>query len=526
MAMRAKSAEGTVYTSPAELFKDLPKDAFPKFGPQSVAQRAAARAWMQKNLIGRTIEWTAVVDNIEYGLRGDPTRMRINFHNVTAQSDRLGEAFPVGISGCSWGTNVLGDQAAHAIVGTAQRGPVGQGLIIYRSGPHYMLVYDHWTADEAKQAFAWKKGHEIKLRSEITAADVCDGGTWTSEKIDDRGNGKTYPRIPLWIQVTLPSVNGLLPAALQPKLVRLGEPITCVAFSLDAKLMLINNDLWDVEKFAKLRTLELPPLAEGEYRSRKVSDAAFHNDDKHVAIGQQDGTIQVWDTSTGKEVARLMHEQTQRFHPGETYVAYTLDGKLLLSSRAGGMARVWEAATGKPIRDFEWNPDAGGMFGSPTVALATTFDGKRAAISGSGGRTVLWDLEANRPVYAFNAHINEHLSTAAVFSRDCRQLLHGVETAGTVVVWDMATQKELRRLESPPGFEATVTSVACSPNGKIAAAGLANHRIHLWEIATGKLVRVFRGHEARITSLAFSPDEKYLLSGSDDRTARLWGLRE
>ncbi|MHB8629170.1 MAG: WD40 repeat domain-containing protein [Aggregatilineales bacterium] len=43
-------------------------------------------------------------------------------------------------------------------------------------------------------------------------------------------------------------------------------------------------------------------------------------------------------------------------------------------------------------------------------------------------------------------------------------------------------------------------------------------------MASGQLIRQFKGHQNSIKSVAFSPDDKFILSGSDDGTARLWDV--
>ena len=48
----------------------------------------------------------------------------------------------------------------------------------------------------------------------------------------------------------------------------------------------------------------------------------------------------------------------------------------------------------------------------------------------------------------------------------------------------------------------------------------------MWELATGKQVRVFKGHNGAFRSVALSHDGKYLASGSNDKTARLWNVAD
>ena len=62
-------------------------------------------------------------------------------------------------------------------------------------------------------------------------------------------------------------------------------------------------------------------------------------------------------------------------------------------------------------------------------------------------------------------------------------------------------------------------SVAFSLDGRLALSGSNDSTLRLWEVETGRSLRVLEGHSASIWSVAFSPDGRLALSGSDDNTA-------
>jgi predicted NACHT family NTPase len=64
--------------------------------------------------------------------------------------------------------------------------------------------------------------------------------------------------------------------------------------------------------------------------------------------------------------------------------------------------------------------------------------------------------------------------------------------------------------------------VAFGPGGGRVATASSDSTARLWDVASGKLLAVLRGHEGFVTSVAFSPDGSRLVTASRDSTARLW----
>jgi WD40 repeat protein len=116
--------------------------------------------------------------------------------------------------------------------------------------------------------------------------------------------------------------------------------------------------------------------------------------------------------------------------------------------------------------------------------------------------------------------------TSLAYSADSRVIAIGWE--GSVALHDVRTGK---RLNPTAGHESDVSSLAFTPDGSCLASGDVAGNVHLWDPATGGLLRSLRA-EGPISCLAFSPDGRQLAVGhgnssGNHRTlcrARVWDL--
>jgi WD40 repeat protein len=178
------------------------------------------------------------------------------------------------------------------------------------------------------------------------------------------------------------------------------------------------------------------------------------------------------------------------------------------------------------------------------AAVAFSPDGKLLASGSSNGKVHLWDVATGKEIRRIDAHSEAVMGVA--FSPDGRRLAsrsHGYPQGGTqlqnnsICLWDVSTGKELMRfgavgmeqIAALPSFPNWAFVVAFSPDGKLLASRSGSAEdgdslVHLWDAATGKMVRQLDGHHQRVTAFAFSPDGKTLVSGSRDQTIRLWDV--
>src|SRR5439155_17480234 len=85
-------------------------------------------------------------------------------------------------------------------------------------------------------------------------------------------------------------------------------------------------------------------------------------------------------------------------------------------------------------------------------------------------------------------------------------------------VWDVATG---RLIEVLRGHFGVVSDARFSPEGRwIVTAGPST--AGLWDVRSGQLIFFARGHEGRLTSAAFGPVDHRIVTGSVDGTVRTY----
>jgi WD40 repeat protein len=212
------------------------------------------------------------------------------------------------------------------------------------------------------------------------------------------------------------------------------DSVAALAISPGGTLFATGDDqgkvrVWDFASSAALR--------EYSAHSRSVQSLCWLPDGRLVSTGF-DGAARLWDTD-GSEEAGPLREFAG--HAGPVFAsAVSPDGRHLATGDYDGIVRLWDVETGVE----RWRHETPG---APVTAVAFARDGSGLACATGWGEQRLWllDLEDGRVLQSASGH---HWGKSMQFTKDGTQLVTaGVD--GTVRLWDVGTWKLVRVFEWP-----------------------------------------------------------------------------
>src|SRR5262249_51556200 len=261
---------------------------------------------------------------------------------------------------------------------------------------------------------------------------------------------------------------------------------TGVSFLPDGKTVVAAQaqavQFWEARTGRLLREIDLGPLS--------ANLLALSRDGKRLAVAGSltDETQPGWrvvarvlDSASGKEVRTFDRDLRDGVHD----LVLSADGKLLMSLGRNGALRIEEVETGAELLRQQ-------VPGDVLAYLALSADNSTLAVASGPNTRKLFVWKWQTGAEPTGLKVPDRVGRGLAFSPDGKRLAECTDDGPTVRLWDVESGRLLHKLEPPDREIHGHYHAAFSPDGKtLAAAGSGNRHsaVHLWDPATGKLVK-------------------------------------
>ncbi len=271
--------------------------------------------------------------------------------------------------------------------------------------------------------------------------------------------------------------------------------------------------VWETDGFREPRLLP-------KGHSQGLTSATFSRDGRRIVTTSWDRTAVVWRRESG-DWLRL-----RTFPHGSpvSSAAFSPDGQRLVTATQDGRAWVWsvEDAGTPPVvlegAPEQEPPEEEAPPEGPLTSVAFSPDGRFIVTAARDTTVRVWPAEGGTPK-VLKGHLGPVLSVA--FSRDGQRLITASQD-GTVRVWNWRDAHSEHRILQHSG---PVLSAHFSPDEQLIVTGSWDGTARVWHTDAKEVPRVLKGHEGPVHSAMFTRNGR-IVTASWDGTARVWSLPE
>ncbi|HEV7242768.1 MAG TPA: serine/threonine-protein kinase [Thermoanaerobaculia bacterium] len=219
---------------------------------------------------------------------------------------------------------------------------------------------------------------------------------------------------------------------------------------------------------------------------------AFSPDGRLAASGAE--VVVLWDAVSHRKIARFEHNAVV------WSLAFSPDGRSLVSSHADGALLVWDIAERELVANLSEHSGA-------VRSVAFSPDGRRAVSGGEDRSVTIWNAETGLKEAVLAGH--ETRVTSVAFTGDGGRIASG-DQDGLIILWDPLRRQA--RWTTRPDRWAALYALAFSPDGRFLASSNG-----LYAADDGKTLSGFRAGwpYGSIYGIAYSPDGRRIACVTD-----------
>jgi WD40 repeat protein len=234
----------------------------------------------------------------------------------------------------------------------------------------------------------------------------------------------------------------------------------------------------------------------------------------YLAIADKDPSIYVG-YSVGNNAPQTLKLHTKPV----TALAASGDGSKVIAGDSAGGLHIWPTELKKdPIRVSLGQVENLKKHSAPILACALSKDGDKAVSLDRDGLICWWDAADKELVNSFTL---EGALTFA-FLPDEKTILTGNEKAGAGI-WDLKTGKPVRMLN---GYSGSLRCLSVSGDGKTGYTAGEVNQIRMWNLENGEQLKKFERSEPGFRALAATPDNRLLASFGEDEHLVVWDVQK
>jgi WD40 repeat protein len=275
------------------------------------------------------------------------------------------------------------------------------------------------------------------------------------------------------------------------------------------------------EAIAALALPDVEVLQEWEGLPAGTVSLDFDGNLERYARIATDGTVSIRRVSDDAEIARWQERMEGDWLRDGASPRFSPFGRFLSISHSGsGRLTVWRLDGPEPIICYQGSKAGLGE------AIDFSPDGKRLVYLQTDSRIAVVDLTSGQvrslpPTGADNIGLREHKDRDHIrFAPDGRRFAFSIRRAGkwAVEVRDAATGQVQQSLPHPKG----AGTLAWHPDGRTLATWCGDYRIRLWDLPSGRLLRVLKEHMNGGIRGAFTHTGDRLVSNDWNSVLRIW----